>query len=219
MKLVQILALALQIPRRKTIDLIIDKKVKVNNIITEQFSLSIDAKDLIEVETEHEKLQFKAADFLNLEKNYLAFYKPKGIITSIQGLKYYLAKINIPNLKPVGRLDQESEGLLLLTDDGDFILKLTHPQFHVPKKYLIWIEGLKDEKQLDFLHNSLDFQVKSENMLEIELKEGKNRQIRRACSQAGLFVKRILRISVGKVQLNNLKVGEWIKINPKGLLI
>lgn len=219
MKLVQILALALQIPRRKTIDLLTQQKVKVNNIITEQFSFIVSHTDLIEVEQDHKKLQFKAADFLNLQKNYFAFYKPKGIITSIKGLNYYLNKINIPNLKPVGRLDQESEGLLLLSDDGDFILKFTHPQFHVSKKYLVVLEGLKDEKQLDFLNSFFDLQVKSANTVEIELKEGKNRHIRRACSQAGLFVKRILRISIGEVQLNNLKVGEWTKINPRGLLI
>ncbi len=219
MKLVQILALALQIPRRKTIDLLTQQKVKVNNIITEQFSFIVSHTDLIEVEQDHKKLQFKAADFLNLPKNYFAFYKPKGIITSIKGLNYYLNKINIPNLKPVGRLDQESEGLLLLSDDGDFILKFTHPQFHVSKKYLVVLEGLKEEKQLDFLNSFFDLQVKSANTVEIELKEGKNRHIRRACSQAGLFVKRILRISIGGVQLNNLKVGEWTKINPRGLLI
>lgn len=236
MKLVQALALHLEIPRRQAAEMIDLGLVKVNGQVCLAYSAPFDLnKDRLEVsenKSNRPAKEVKKKTPISLEssyqKKYVALYKPRGVITSLDGkgnsLNDIVRQIGFPNLKPVGRLDAESEGLLLLTDDGQFINHLTHPRHGVSKIYKVWASGYKETKQLEFLEKLLTVvkfkEQKPGITLEIRLQEGQNRQIRRACAQAGLFVERILRIAIGAVELGKLNPGEWKILDPveiKGL--
>ena len=124
---------------------------------------------------------------------------------------------------PVGRLDLLSEGLLLLTDDGEIANALTHPKHNIPKIYRVKVAGAVSEEQLEILRSDLtidDYKIEpvtvmvhhaDENgtTLSMELYEGRNRQIRKMCEQAKLTVKRLNRVGIGKLRLNGLAVGKW----------
>ncbi|MDX1920654.1 MAG: pseudouridine synthase, partial [Candidatus Caenarcaniphilales bacterium] len=213
MKLVQAVALLRQIPRREASKLIDDEMVKVNGQPATSYSLEIDEeRDSIEIGNRKYNIKVK--------KNKLfAYYKPKGIISTLAEGKNTLLpvvqKMGTPNLKPIGRLDAESEGLLLLTNDGDFINSILHPSKHVPKIYKVIASGFKDPEQkraLAALVKLRNFSVDRERVtFEVELEEGKNRQVRRACSAAGMHAEKLVRISIGAVQLGDLKPGSWIE--------
>ena len=124
---------------------------------------------------------------------------------------------------PVGRLDLISEGMLLLTDDGELKNRLTHPSYSLPKVYRVKVGGSVSESQLDILTSALiidEYQIKpvevkitaadeSGTVLKMTLLEGRNRQIRKMCEQAGLTVRRLSRISIGNLKLDGLPVGKW----------
>jgi 23S rRNA pseudouridine2605 synthase len=124
---------------------------------------------------------------------------------------------------PVGRLDLISEGMLLLTDDGELKNRLTHPSHSLPKIYRVKVGGEVSSKQYEILTSELEidgYKIKpvdvavgesdeSGTVLKMTLVEGRNRQIRKMCEQAGLTVKRLSRVSIGNLKLNNLPVGKW----------
>ncbi len=124
---------------------------------------------------------------------------------------------------PVGRLDMISEGMLLLTDDGELKNRLTHPKHTIPKVYRVKVAGKVSPEQYDILTSPLiiddykikpvDVKVASEDeagtVLKMTLFEGRNRQIRKMCEQAGLEVKRLSRVSIGNLKLDGLAVGKW----------
>jgi 23S rRNA pseudouridine2605 synthase len=124
---------------------------------------------------------------------------------------------------PVGRLDLISEGLLLLTDDGELKNRLTHPSYSLPKIYRVKVAGEVSESQLVTLGSPLvidGYKIRpvevsmgesdeSGTVLKMTLKEGRNRQIRKMCEQAGLTVKRLSRVSIGNLKLDGLPVGKW----------
>ena len=124
---------------------------------------------------------------------------------------------------PVGRLDMDSDGLLLLTDDGALAQRLTHPRHEIPKLYRVTVAGEVTDGQLERLNAPflLDgyrtlpakvtriLQKSTETVLEIELFEGRNRQIRRMCEQVELRIKRLCRIAIGRIRLGDLKVGRY----------
>ncbi len=229
MKLVQAVASITGLSRRRATVLIDEGKVFVNGKPCSQYSLEVDEKkDKIEIKNLESEILKSKRTILSTRKHYFAFHKPKGIETTLNGkrnsISPFILKIGIPSLKPVGRLDLDSEGLLLLSDDGDFIYKMTHPSHEISKIYEVWIKGLQSEEQLNYLKEEFILKEKHKhphipgcNILILELKEGKNRQIRRTCAKCGLFVERILRIAIGNVQLNKLKPGEWITIDPRSI--
>jgi 23S rRNA pseudouridine2605 synthase len=124
---------------------------------------------------------------------------------------------------PVGRLDLISEGMLLLTNDGELKNKLTHPSYSLPKLYRVKVSGEVTEDQYKTLTSplvidgyeirpvevSVGEQDEAGTVLKMTLTEGRNRQIRKMCEIAGLTVKRLSRISIGNLKLNNLPVGKW----------
>jgi len=161
-------------------------------------------------------------------KIYIALNKPPGYLCTRNDelgriTVYELLPPDWKNLFSVGRLDAESEGLLFMTNDGDFSLKLTHPRYGVRKKYIALVEGkverallnsftkgvrhegetLKAEKATLLVANNTHSEV------ELELAEGKNREVRRLFESAGLNVVRLTRIQVGKIRLAELKPGKW----------
>ena len=162
------------------------------------------------------------------QKVYIALNKPVGVICTSQdthGRKLVLELLpsTLPRLYTVGRLDQDSEGLLLLTNDGTFSLRLTHPRYKMPKTYRVEVEGeltsaqiarliagvmsegerLRAEKVLDVRHQDATTEC------QVVLAEGKKRQIRRMMATVGCPVRRLVRLKIGSLDLGNLKTGQW----------
>jgi len=162
------------------------------------------------------------------DKVYVLLYKPKGYVTTLsdeKGRKNVsdLVKDTGLRLYPVGRLDLNSEGLLIMTNDGDFANKMMHPSHGIKKTYLTWVKGEKiDEsiagmsKEMDidgYLINPAHVEVINKNntsaLLSITISEGRNRQIRKMCEQCDLYVTRLKRVKEGSISLGSLKPGEW----------
>lgn len=159
---------------------------------------------------------------------YIMMNKPRGYLSSTtddRGRKCVtdlLAGVNA-RVYPVGRLDLISEGMLLLTDDGDLKNKLTHPSHSLPKVYRVKVGSEVNKKQLDILTSALEidgYTIKpvavtvgesdeSGTVLKMTLQEGRNRQIRKMCEIAGLTVKRLSRVSIGNLKLGGMPVGKW----------
>jgi 23S rRNA pseudouridine2457 synthase len=176
---------------------------------------------------------------------YLLFNKPYGILSQFtdEGTGHPTLKryINVPDVYSAGRLDRDSEGLLLLTNDGALIKRLTDPKHHIEKTYWVMVEGDPIEEKLTQLERGI--QLKEYRTLpakarlipdprlpprpkpvtphgatawiEIRLREGKKRQIRHMTAAVGLFTLRLVRVAIGDIQLGNLNPGEWRELTPK----
>ena len=159
---------------------------------------------------------------------YIVLNKPRGYVTTSRdpgGRRCVLDLIppECGRVYPVGRLDMCSEGILLLTDDGDLANKLTHPGHEIAKVYRVKVGERITAEQLAILRSPLtidgyviepvDTEVtgidESGTVLKMTLYEGRNRQIRKMCAEAGLTVKRLSRVSIGRLKLNSLPVGHW----------
>lgn len=163
----------------------------------------------------------------NQKHVYLMLNKPRGYVTTLsdeKGRKNAAQLVEGCGVRvyPVGRLDMDSEGLLLFTNDGEFANLLMHPKHEVQKTYRVWVNGYTDERlqqlkqpiELDgYLIRPPRVQLiwARENgaIVEVTIHEGRNRQVRRMCKNAGMNVQKLLRISEGKLQLGNLKSGCW----------
>ena len=133
----------------------------------------------------------------------------------------------MPRVYPVGRLDCDSEGLLILTNDGELTERLTHPRHEIAKYYNVTVKGIVTEEQRKKLGSAMEIDgyrirpVKNEvvtmrddkTVLRLELYEGRNRQIRKMCEQTGLEIIRLQRIAIGNLKLGNLKPGEIRKMS------
>ncbi len=169
-----------------------------------------------------------------VKHQYYRFFKPAGYITTADDEKgrktiYDLLPKELFGLKPVGRLDRESTGLLILTNDGDLINELTHPSIKVPKVYLVSVDKLVQPHELEQMANGIeigkgktayaDIEVlevdKDRTMMRITLYQGMNRQIRKMFEYFGYEVKSLKRIQHATIQLEGLKRGEWKPIKPK----
>ena len=161
-------------------------------------------------------------------KLYVALHKPAGYVCSRRDERgrpaiHDLLPKEWQNLYSAGRLDFDSEGLIFLTNDGQFALCLTHPRYGVSKKYVATVEGGVQEDRLEqFLrgvwHAGEKLQARAvrlisasraRSVVELELGEGKNREVRRMFESLGLTVKRLQRIQIGKIKLGELKSGRW----------
>jgi 23S rRNA pseudouridine2605 synthase len=161
-------------------------------------------------------------------KLYVALNKPPGLVCSrndehARPTIYELLPKEWGHLHTVGRLDYPSEGLLFLTNDGELSLRLTHPRYGIRKKYLATVEGRVAPAMLRLFIQGvwhLGEKLKAEKarlvsgrhercVVELELAEGKNREVRRLFESQGLTVKRLQRISIGKIKLGELRTGKW----------
>ncbi|HWV99855.1 MAG TPA: pseudouridine synthase [Candidatus Acidoferrum sp.] len=161
-------------------------------------------------------------------KLYLALNKPPGLVCSRDDefnrpRIYDLLPREWAHLHSVGRLDYNSEGLLFLTNDGEFSLRLTHPRYGVHKKYLATVEGSVDDQMLRRFTRGLLFQGEkfkaeharlvssshAQSVVELDLAEGKYREVRRLFESQGRTVKRLQRIQIGKIKLGELPPGKW----------
>ncbi|MCR5577286.1 MAG: rRNA pseudouridine synthase [Oscillospiraceae bacterium] len=168
------------------------------------------------------------------EKLYILLNKPRGVVTTLhdeKGRRNVSALVNMDGarLYPVGRLDMDSEGLLLMTNDGAFANRVMHPSHEVDKTYLVWVKGGELDRASQILAGPMEIdghpirpasvEIKERfpdgGVLEITIHEGRNRQIRKMCAQAGLSVTRLVRVAEGGVRLGGLKSGCWRKLTPE----
>lgn len=155
---------------------------------------------------------------------YILLNKPRGYVCTAKDEKgrrnvTELVRIADTRLYPVGRLDMDSDGLLLLTDDGNFANRLTHPRHEIAKRYRVVVSPAPTNAQLEALrapmvldgYRLLPVGVRrlDDSTLEMELREGRNRQIRRMCEAVGLRVTELTRIAIGRLTLNGLPTGKW----------
>ena len=167
---------------------------------------------------------------------YLMLYKPRGYVTTLsdeRGRRTVAQLVSGCGARvwPVGRLDLDSEGLLLMTDDGDFTQRLIHPSHQVEKEYLVTVEGdvdralpvLSGPMELDGVPLSpakvgvLSREGAARARLSVVIHEGRNRQVRRMCALAGLEVKRLKRVREGDLTLGGLRPGEWRRLTLREL--
>ena len=158
---------------------------------------------------------------------YLMLHKPRGFVTTMEDRHAARTVAELvagrpERLYPVGRLDKDSEGLLLMTNDGDLANALTHPSKHIPKVYRVTLRGQVSEAQQDKLsggmlldgRRTLPLELRplviepERTVLEFTLREGRNRQIRRMCEALGLEVMRLKRVAVGPLKLGMLPAGQ-----------
>ncbi len=170
------------------------------------------------------------------KKYYIMLHKPRGFITTMndEGGRKCVAELvdDIPaRLFPIGRLDRESEGLLLMTNDGNFANMISHPSTHFAKTYRVTVHPRITEDQLTKLTTGIVIEgrmsmpasvrvLKSEQsrtVLEIVLEEGRNRQIRKMCEAVGLETARLKRIAIGPIKLGMLQPGKWRELKPDEL--
>lgn len=162
------------------------------------------------------------------EYTYVLLNKPRGVVTTLadeQGRRCVADLVSDAGVRlyPVGRLDRDSEGLLLLTNDGEFANAISHPRHHVPKTYRVTVRAAVTEEQLAHLQNGIvldgrktapaevTVMVKEpeRTVLQMTIHEGRNRQIRRMCESLGLEVMRLKRVAVATVKLGGVAVGKW----------
>ena len=209
-----------EISRRKADELIELGKVKLNGQTLKNLGEQINPEQ-DKVEVNGRKITVKN------KKIYIALNKPQGYVTTRSdelGRQTVLELIPPKqNLKPVGRLDKNTEGLLLISNDGTFIHKLTHPKFQCEKEYIVRAEGNIPPQSIKKLQKGINIDhkktspskihsIKRENdttSLHIIIHEGRNRQIRKMFAQIGYPVKYLQRIRIGNLQLKNLAKGKF----------
>lgn len=167
------------------------------------------------------------------KKVYLMLNKPRGYVTTLNDEKGRKDAAQLVSgcgqrVYPVGRLDMDSEGLLLFTNDGDFANLLMHPKHEVNKTYRVWVTGYTQENE-ELLQQPIELdgyrirkpQVRlvwredNRAVLEVTIHEGRNRQVRRMCQAANMEVARLLRIAEGNLKLGTLKTGAWRYLSPE----
>lgn len=163
------------------------------------------------------------------EHTYLLLNKPRGVVTSAKDEKGrttvtdLVASVGV-RVYPVGRLDLDSDGLLILTDDGAFANYLTHPRHHVPKTYRVTFPTRPTDEQVAILSSPMELdgyrlqpvEVEREgDALRMTLHEGRNRQVRKMCEAVGLKVDRLTRIAIGDITLGSLKRGAFRHLSKK----
>lgn len=214
--------------RRQAEQIILEGRVKLNGhpvklgdkMDMREDSLSVDGRTI----RVPKKKEFK----------YYMLHKPRGYITTVRddrGRKTVMELIqDIPErVYPVGRLDKDSEGLLLLTNDGNLANALTHPSHQIAKMYRVTVHPKAEEEQILALTNGVYLDDGSKTLpavirvvaedddrtvMEMSIKEGKNRQIRRMCDSVGLEVARLSRKSIGSVKLGMLAPGKYRELKP-----
>lgn len=204
-------------------------KVRVNGIVA-QLGDKIDP-EVDTVEYKGKKIEAKKEnDFV-----YILLNKPCGVVTSAKDEKGRTCVTDLVKcgrrIYPVGRLDLNSQGLILMTDDGELTNRLTHPRHEIPKIYEVDVVGKVTTEQLHTLNSSMtideyillpvktEFVSKNEKFttLRMTLYEGRNRQIRKMCEQVGLKVAKLTRVAIGSITLGTLAIGKWRYLTPAEL--
>ncbi|MBT3386756.1 MAG: rRNA pseudouridine synthase [Desulfobacula sp.] len=222
MRLQKYLAHAGICSRRKAEEHILNGRVKVNQQIVTELGTKIDSKkDIVFYNNERVILKEK------MPKIYIALNKPVGYVSSCsqQKSKIILDLIDIDErVYPIGRLDKDSKGLLLLTNDGDLHNRLSHPSFNHEKEYIVTtIHPLSETFLMEMAKGMIIDKVITrkakvkrllKNKFNIVLKQGKNRQIRKMVGKSGNKVDSLKRVRIANIYLENLQEGKWRYLTP-----
>ncbi|EQK42985.1 ribosomal large subunit pseudouridine synthase B [[Clostridium] bifermentans ATCC 638] len=209
--------------RRKAEELIVENRVKVNGKIVNELSFQInEAEDKVEVDGK--------AIGLEEELVYIMLNKPEGYVTTVKDQFDRKSVIDLvkgvgARVYPIGRLDYETSGLLLLTNDGDLTYKLTHPKHEVDKTYVATVKGIPNESEINNFEKGLyieDYKTapakikivkknieKNYAVCEIKIHEGRNRQVRKMCRAINHPVMNLRRKAMGKIVLKDVEIGQY----------
>ena len=215
--------------RRASEQLMLDGRVTVNGATVRELGTKADAsRDDIRVDGRRVKIVTR--------HRYLLLNKPRGYVTTRADEKHRPTVIDLLRgvseyVYPVGRLDYESEGLLLLTNDGDLAARLTHPRHGVPRVYEARVLGVPDVRDLARLSRGLVIDGRrteaaditllphardaKEATLVVTIREGRNRQVRRMCEAVGHPVRHLKRVAIGPIRDSTLKIGRWRELRPQ----
>lgn len=210
--------------RRKCEEIILQDRVKVNGTLVNELGFKVDPElDTVSID----------GDIITLEekKVYIALNKPEGYVSTVKderGRKTILDLVSVKErVFPIGRLDYNTSGLILLTNDGDVYNKIIHPRVEIDKVYIAVIKGIPNRDEINKFCNGLDIgdyitakakfevleKLDSKCKVKIVIHEGKNRQVRRMCDKIDHPVIALKRVSVGKIDLSTIKRGEWRYLN------
>ncbi|MFH1182558.1 MAG: pseudouridine synthase [Candidatus Woesearchaeota archaeon] len=213
MRLQKILSLAGIASRRKSEELISQGRVSVNGK-TATIGMSADAeKDVIAVNGK--KVQLQA-------KKYILLYKPKGYVSTLEDRFAQRKVTDLIKLKerlyPVGRLDADAEGLLIMTNDGDFANSVAHPRYEVPKTYTALLKSDMKPEDLAKLNQGIEIEGRAvkafarflgKNLVEITVHEGRKHIVKLLFRELGYFILRLRRVKIGRLTLKGLSPGTW----------
>ncbi|MCX8155655.1 MAG: rRNA pseudouridine synthase [Verrucomicrobiae bacterium] len=211
--------------RRASEAIILEGRVAVNGVVVRELGARVDPA-VAQVTVDGQPVRPR-------RKLHVALHKPPGYLCTRQDPEnrrtvFALLPPEWRHLYPVGRLDRDSEGLMLLTNDGEFCLRLTHPRYGVLKKYHVLVEGrvpydlpaqltrgVRDAGQVLRAHRARVLEAhQRHSLLEIELNEGKNREIRRLLARLGWSIERLARVQIGPLKLGELPPGKWRMLTP-----
>lgn len=222
-RLQNILAHAGVASRRKSAEIVAGGRVTVDGVVVKEPGAKYDPA-AVEIKVDGVKISLRS------KTRTIVLYKPAGVLSTMSdpfGGKTVADLVDVPErLVPVGRLDKESEGLLLMSDDGDLVNRLTHPRYEHRKTYLVDVAGRWSEEKLALLRSPITLddgytirpvpvrvvreRENNTRLLEFTLGEGRKRQIRRMCSAAHLVVLSLKRVAVGAFSLpRDLEPGQW----------
>ncbi|MEN8614369.1 pseudouridine synthase [Dehalogenimonas sp. THU2] len=201
-------------------------RVKVNDVVAESFALPLAPADVIVFDD-------KVIEIARQHKVYLLLYKPAGVISTTEDthgrrtvLDLIPADYGRYKLFPVGRLDEDTTGLVLLTNDGDLANRLTHPRFEVEKEYLVAIDGGLSTSQVEQLEKGIELDdgmsaaakvnpvLKKPYNYRIIIHEGRKRIVRRLFAAVGHQVRALKRIRIGPLDLGTLREGDYRRLSP-----
>ena len=226
LRLQKMLAQAGVASRRASERLIREGRVRVNGQVVTEMGVRVDPdRDVVSV---NGKVVRPSGD-----KRYIKVYKPAGYLSVLRDDRGRPSLGDLvprsQGLHPVGRLDFDSEGLILLTNDGDVTLRLTHPRYKHEKEYVVLVDGVPSERDLTLLRRGIELEdgvtaparasklrdtaygraQQGRTWLRFVLHEGRKRQIRRMCDAVGHPVRRLVRVRIGPIVLGNLRPREW----------
>lgn len=212
--------------RRKAEQLILEGKVTVNGKVVRELGVKVTPKDVIEVEGIKVERE---------EPVYFLLYKPRGVITSVNDEKGRKTVVDFfPNVDyriyPVGRLDYDTSGLLIMTNDGDFANQLMHPKYEIDKTYVAKVKGIPNREELKQLQKGIKLEdgltapakvkmlsserKKNTSIIELTIHEGRNRQVRRMFEAIGYPVQKLKRERFAFLTLSGLNPGDFRPLTP-----
>ncbi len=216
--------------RRKAEQMILDGLVKVNGTTVTELGTKVKDNDEITV---------NGKPIVKETKEYYLLNKPRGVVTTTSDDKNRRTVVDCiqtsARIYPVGRLDYDTTGVILLTNDGDFANIIMHPKSNIDKVYIAKLNGIIKGEQINKLKDGVDLdgqivkpsrvklkkvdQEKNTSTVEITIHEGKNHQVKRMFESVGILVDKLKRIRVGIFELNDLGSGEYRKLTPKEVAI
>ena len=230
--------------RRKAEQMILDGRVRINGKTIKELGTKADPRtDEIDVdgygrlasESLVYILLYKPANVMSTVKDPEGRPTVVGVLDKTRSIGKRRFEGQMPRIYPVGRLDFDAEGLLLLTNDGDFTHLLTHPRHHVPKTYTVRVRGIPEAKELDRLREGIRLaeddgrlgrrtrpaevellkKGKSNSWLLMTIFEGRNHQVKRMCQTIGHSVVRLIRTNFGGIDIGAMEPGQWRMLEPE----